>query len=139
MEEWTLREQYEVQQLQGEQLVEELLQGEQPVVPLNRKVPLNGALEGPLKETPAHPLGGKGAQTVLSSIPHPRQHPPPPSQEIPAHPLGGKGARTVLSSIPHPRRHPPPGYNCSSGILSPLPGSCSSQESPAHPPGGQLA
>ncbi len=75
MEEWTLREQYEVQQLQEERLMEELLQGEQPVVPLNRKVPLNG--EVPLKE-------GEGTCLLLNL-----DHPPScnNSTENPAHPL----------------------------------------------------
>jgi hypothetical protein len=180
------RKQHEVQQLQEEQLMEELLQGEQPVVPLNRKVPLNGevplngALEGPLKEGEraclplyldhppscnnsteilAHPLGGKGAQAALTSIPHPRRHPPPPSQEIPAHPLSqrenqvkeGEGARFYLY-LDHPPScnnsmeipaHPIGGKGAQAALTSiphprrhpPSP----SQEIPAHPPGGQLA
>jgi hypothetical protein len=91
MVEWTLREQYEVQQLQEEQLMEELLHGEQPVVPLNRKVPLNGALGGPLKE-------GEGTRLLLSL-----DHPLSCNRltEIPARPPGG-------TSTLHPRRHPPP-------------------------------
>jgi hypothetical protein len=89
MVEWTLREQYEVQQLQEEQLMEGLLQGEQPVVPLDREVPLNVALGGPLKER-------EGTRLLVSL-----DHPPSCNSSVgtSVHPSGG-------TSVPHPRRHP---------------------------------
>ncbi len=56
MVEWTQGEQQRTELLLRRQYEVQLLQREQPVVPLNRKAPLNGevplnrALEGPLKE-----------------------------------------------------------------------------------------
>jgi hypothetical protein len=108
--------------LQGEQCEVQLLQKEQPM-PVwtlgeqqRTKLLLRRQYEVQLLQKEQ-----RASQAVLAPSPHPRRHPPPPSQEIPAHPLSQRENRVeegegtclllnlaVLAPSPHPRRFPPP-------------------------------